>query len=270
MKIVIIIGLLWLRNLFPNFLEFGIILWCLQCFIQHQMPFKQLPVAARYQSSYVVVHSSVQQRGRCDLQVQPGQLDQGVQDHLLRRNPLERHRAHLSDPTAARFPADLQLPGASPGQERYHLPQKFWVRCLHMRERDVTNSGFSNSTMSVDRAMNSEPLVCASTHALFSQHNNLLWESSFGIYFHPLEWKLSAMHMWQKVRHLFRRTLLLWYMLTLNITPTLTLTLILILILTLPWTKNPIITLTLTLCCLRYYYRGNCRRSKCRITIRND
>ena len=41
---------------------------------------------------------------------------------------------------------------------------------------------------------------------------------------------------------------------------------ILILILTLPWTKNPIITLTLTLCYPRYRGRSNCRRSKCRIT----
>ena len=48
----------------------------------------------------------------------------------------------------------------------------------------------------------------------------------------------------RNVRHLLLRQLLLWSMLTLNITPTLTLTLILILILTLPWTKNPIITLT--------------------------
>ena len=46
-----------------------------------------------------------------------------------------------------------------------------------------------------------------------------------------------------------------------------TLTLILILILTLPWTKNPIITLTLNLCCWRYHHRSNCRRSKCRITL---
>ena len=52
--------------------------------------------------------------------------------------------------------------------------------------------------------------------------------------------------------------------LILNVTPTLTLILILILIL--PRTKNPIITLTLTLCCWRYHRRSNCRRSKCRIT----
>ena len=45
-----------------------------------------------------------------------------------------------------------------------------------------------------------------------------------------------------------------------------TLTLILILILTLPRTKNPMNTLTLTLCCRRYHCRSNCRRSKCRIT----
>ena len=49
----------------------------------------------------------------------------------------------------------------------------------------------------------------------------------------------------------------------LNVTPTLTL--ILILILTLPRTENPFITLTLTLCCLRYHW-SNCHRSKCRIT----
>ena len=63
--------------------------------------------------------------------------------------------------------------------------------------------------------------------------------------------------------------MLLWQLLMLNITPTLTLTLLLILILTLPWTKNPIITLTLTLCCWRYHHRSNCRRSKCRITVLN-
>ena len=53
-----------------------------------------------------------------------------------------------------------------------------------------------------------------------------------------------------------------------NITPTLALalTLILILILILPWTKDPIITLTLTLCCWRYHHRSNCRRKQCRIT----
>ena len=49
--------------------------------------------------------------------------------------------------------------------------------------------------------------------------------------------------------------------LTLNITPTL----IQILILNLPQTPNPIITLTLTLCCLRYQRRSTCRRSKCQI-----
>ena len=41
----------------------------------------------------------------------------------------------------------------------------------------------------------------------------------------------------------------------LNATPTLTL--ILILIHTLPWTKNKIITLTVTLCCRRYNRRSN-------------
>ena len=46
----------------------------------------------------------------------------------------------------------------------------------------------------------------------------------------------------------------------LNITPSLTLTLTLIL--TLPQTRNPIITPTLTLCCLRYHRRSNCRQSK--------
>ena len=30
--------------------------------------------------------------------------------------------------------------------------------------------------------------------------------------------------------------------------------------------QNPLITLTLTLCCRIYYRRSNCRRSKCRIT----
>ena len=30
---------------------------------------------------------------------------------------------------------------------------------------------------------------------------------------------------------------------------------------TLPQTKNPVITLTLTLCCRRYHRRSNCRRS---------
>ena len=34
--------------------------------------------------------------------------------------------------------------------------------------------------------------------------------------------------------------------------------------LTPPQTQNPIITLTLTLCCRRYHHRSNCRRSKCR------
>ena len=47
----------------------------------------------------------------------------------------------------------------------------------------------------------------------------------------------------------------------------LTLTLILILILTLPRTKNPIITLTLTICCPRYG-RSKYHRSKCWITLR--
>ena len=42
-----------------------------------------------------------------------------------------------------------------------------------------------------------------------------------------------------------------------------TLTLILILIRTLPRTQNPIITLTVTLCCWRYYGRSNCCQSKC-------
>ena len=35
---------------------------------------------------------------------------------------------------------------------------------------------------------------------------------------------------------------------------------------TLSWTQNPIITLTLSLCCWRYPCRSNCRRSKYRIT----
>ena len=51
---------------------------------------------------------------------------------------------------------------------------------------------------------------------------------------------------------------------------TLTLTLILIII-TLPWTKNPIITLILTLCFWRYMYhrRSNCCRSKCWMSCLN-
>ena len=44
-------------------------------------------------------------------------------------------------------------------------------------------------------------------------------------------------------------------------------TLILILTITLPWTKHPIVTLTLIRCCQRYHRKSNCRRSKCRITI---
>ena len=42
-----------------------------------------------------------------------------------------------------------------------------------------------------------------------------------------------------------------WQMLILIVTPILTLTLILIFTLTIPWTKNPIITSTLILCCQR-------------------
>ena len=51
-----------------------------------------------------------------------------------------------------------------------------------------------------------------------------------------------------------------------NVKRTPTLSLILILILTLPWTKHPIITLTLTLGCWRYHRRSNRRWSKCLIT----
>ena len=57
------------------------------------------------------------------------------------------------------------------------------------------------------------------------------------------------------------------YALTLNVTPNLTLTLIILLNRTLLRTKNPIITLTLTLCRRRYHYRSNCRRNKCLITL---
>ena len=32
-----------------------------------------------------------------------------------------------------------------------------------------------------------------------------------------------------------------------------------------PRTKNPIVTLTLTLCCRRHHRMSNCRQSKCRI-----
>ena len=55
----------------------------------------------------------------------------------------------------------------------------------------------------------------------------------------------------------------------LNLTPTLMLTLTLIF--TLPWTKNQMITLALTLSITlhhgRYHRTSNCRQSKCRITI---